>query len=101
MSLELDPPLRRYLEQRREVLAEVRRLLAASVDLARPLETIDPDTALFGTGLGLDSLDAVEILIGLEVDLGIQLQGDEERLLSLRSVNALVDLVMRQRGILP
>ena len=52
-------------------------------------------------GLGLDSLDAVEVLIGLEIDLGIKLEGDDPMQLGLRSVNGVVDVVMRARGELP
>ena len=46
-------------------------------------------------------LDAVEVLIGLEVDLGVRLEGDDAMRLGLRSVNAVVDVVMRARGELP
>ena len=59
------------------------------------LEDIDPDAGLFGTGLGLDSLDALEVLIALDVDLGIKLEGDDPMKLGLRSVNGVVDAVMR------
>lgn len=83
-----------YLRRREEVLGKVRRLLIASLDLQREPDEIDPDTALFGTGLGLDSVDAVEVVIGLEVELGVRLTDENERRRALRSVNALVDAVM-------
>jgi acyl carrier protein len=87
-----------YLERRRATLGEVRRLLASVINFAGDPEDIDPDASLFGTGLGLDSLDAVEVLIGLEVDLGIKLEGDDVVALGLRNVNGVVDAVMRARG---
>ncbi len=90
-----------YLGRRERTLADVRTLVARTLDLKGSPADIDPDAALFGTGLGMDSLDAVEILIGLEVDLGIKLQGDDPVRLGLRSVNALVDVVMLARGELP
>jgi acyl carrier protein len=90
-----------YLERRERALAEVRRLLASIIDFSGDPEDIDPDAGLFGTGLGLDSLDAVEILVGLDVDLGIKLEGDDPMQLGLRSVNGVVDAVMRVRGELP
>jgi len=90
-----------YLERREHTLGEVRRLLASIVDYKGDPADIDPDAGLFGTGLGLDSLDAVEVLIGLEVDLGVRLEGDDAMRLGLRSVNAVVDVVMRARGELP
>jgi acyl carrier protein len=101
MNVTLPPEAARYVKAREGVLDEVRRLLIASVDLPCAPDEIDPDTALFGTGLGLDSLDAVEIVIGLETDLGVKLDGDGARRRALRSVNALVDAVMQTRGLLP
>jgi acyl carrier protein len=90
-----------YLERRERALDEVRRLLASIVDYRGEPSDIDPDAALFGTGLGLDSLDAVEVLIGLEIDLGVRIEGDDAARVGLRSVNAVVDAVMRARGELP
>jgi acyl carrier protein len=87
-----------YLDRRERTLSEVRVLLAQTIDLKGDPTDIDPDASLFGTGLGLDSLDAVEILIGLEIDMGIRLEDDAATRLGLRSVNALVDVVMRARG---
>lgn len=87
-----------YLAQRERALEEVRRLLASIINYPGEPADIDPDASLFGTGLGLDSLDAVEILVGLEIDLGIKLEGDDPMRLGLRSVNGVVDAVMRARG---
>jgi acyl carrier protein len=87
-----------YLERRELALKEVRRLLASIIDFEGDPEDIDPDAGLFGNGLGLDSLDAVEILIGLEIDLGVKLEGDDPMRLGLRNVNGVVDAVMRARG---
>jgi acyl carrier protein len=101
MTVALDRDLDLYLERRERTLGEVRRLLARTIDLKGDPADIDPDASLFGTGLGLDSLDAVEVLIGLEVDLGVTLEGDDAMRTGLRSVNALVDVVMAARGELP
>lgn len=90
-----------YLDRRERALGEVRRLLASIINFAGDPDDIDPDAGLFGTGLGLDSLDAVEILVGLDIDLGIKLEGDDPMQLGLRSVNGVVDAVMRVRGELP
>lgn len=90
-----------YLERRERTLGQVRRLMASIIDYKGDPADIDPDAGLFGTGLGMDSLDAVEVLVGLEIDLGVRLEGDDAMRLGLRSVNAVVDVVMRARGELP
>ena len=89
--------LEAYCRAREAALADVRRLLIRSLDLRRQPDEIDPDTTLFGTGLGLDSVDAVEIVIAMEMDLGVKLGDDQQRRRAMRSVNALVDAVMAQR----
>ena len=101
MQVTLDPELSEYVARRLETLEHVRSLLISSVDLQCAPEDIDPDAALFGTGLGLDSLDAAEVMIGLEIELGVKLDGKEKQIVALRSVNALVDLVLREKGLLP
>jgi len=95
---EVPEDVARYLERRELALDEVRRLLASIINHDGRPEDLDPDAALFGTGLGLDSLDAVEILVGLEADLGVVLEGNDPIKLGLRSVNGVVDAVMRARG---
>ena len=98
---DIDADVALYLDRRELALGEVRRLLASIIDFKGNPEDIDPDASLFGTGLGFDSLDAVEVIIGLEVDLGIKLEGDDPMQLGLRNVNGVVDAVMRARGELP
>ena len=92
------PDVEAYCQQRTKVLDTIRHLLIESTDLRMAPEEIDPDTVLFGTGLGLDSVDAVEIVIALETEMGVKLGDDRSRRRALRSVNALVDAVLTARG---
>ena len=39
---------------------------------------IDPQAALFGEGLGLDSIDALEIALAISQKYGIQMQAEDE-----------------------
>ena len=58
---------------------------------------IDPDAALFVTGLGLDSIDALELGVALQKRYGISLSADsEETRRHFTSVRALVALLMSQ-----
>ena len=89
------PELRKEIEQRENTLNRVIELLISGLQLDRSYEELDPDTPLFGTGLGLDSVDAVEIVVALESEFGISLdEGDS--MFALRTINSLVDVVLRQ-----
>ncbi len=39
---------------------------------------IDPGEALFGDGLGLDSIDALEIALAISQKYGVQMQAEDE-----------------------
>lgn len=55
-------------------------------------EDIDPDAPLFGEGLGLDSLDALEMALAVSKKYGFQLRSDDANntriFASLRSLSA-------------
>jgi acyl carrier protein len=86
--------LRRQVAHREAVLARVRQLLIDRLKVARAPDEIDPDTSLFGSGLGLDSIDAVELMVCLEADLGVTLPNNDIGQSAVRTVGSLVDLVL-------
>ncbi len=86
--------LRAQVERREHALFRVRRLLVEKLQVPRAPEEIDPDTPLFGSGLGLDSIDAVELAVSLETDFGIRLRDDISGRALFRSVNSVVDMVL-------
>lgn len=89
------PELKAQIEQRENTLNRVIELLISDLQLDRSSEELDPDTPLFGTGLGLDSVDAVELVVALESEFGISLdEGDSP--FALRTINSLVDAVLNQ-----
>ena len=94
----MDSELTAYIARRAEALTRIRRMLVVSLNLRRKPDEIDPDTALFGTGLSIDSIDAVEILVALEIEFGVKLPDPIDRRRALRSVNALVDLVLAKQA---
>jgi acyl carrier protein len=71
--------------------AELARLIVASLHLegVRP-EDIEPDAPLFGDGLGLDSLDMLELSMAIEQKYAVKLRsddpGNEKIFASLRSL---------------
>lgn len=90
----MDPLIEERLERRRAILERIRRLLIEKLDVPREMDEIDPDTPLFGTGLALDSIDAVDLLVQLDTDFGIEIPSDEVGRVALRTVNSLVDLAL-------
>jgi acyl carrier protein len=57
-------------------------------------DDIAPDEPLFGDGLGLDSIDALELALAITQNYSIQLKADDKRMQqafgTLRSLNAFV-----------
>ncbi|MDR1947274.1 MAG: phosphopantetheine-binding protein [Desulfovibrio sp.] len=52
-------------------------------------QDIEDDAPLFGEGLGLDSLDAIELVVLVQRHFGLSMQDQEEARLAFASVNAL------------
>lgn len=61
-------------------------------------DQIDDDAPLFGTGLGLDSIDALELVVMLEKDYGIVVKDIEEGRPAFRSVNTLAAFIDAKRS---
>ena len=87
--------LRDRIARRESVLNRVVEMLITSLQVDRAPAEFDPDTPLFGTGLALDSVDAVEIVVALESTFGLSLD-EEEAPAALRTINTLVDAVMAE-----
>ena len=60
-------------------------------------EEIDSTTALFGDGLGLDSIDALEIILILEKSYGIRLENPAGAKEIFFSIDTLVDYISKNR----
>jgi len=58
-------------------------------------DEIDDDAPLFGEGLGLDSIDALELVVGLEQEFGVQVPDEAVGREAFGSINALADFVIK------
>jgi len=56
-------------------------------------EQIEDEAPLFGTGLGLDSIDALELVVMLEKHYGIVIKDIEEGRPAFRSVRTLAEFI--------
>ena len=73
---------------------ELATLIVSALDLDMAPETIEPEAPLFGDGLGLDSIDALEISLEVAKQYGIEIKAEDEHnehiFASLRSLAAFV-----------
>jgi acyl carrier protein len=60
------------------LMAEVADLMVAALNLDIAAGEIDPDAPLFGEGLGLDSIDILEVALAVSKQYGFQLRSDDE-----------------------
>ncbi|PKP38302.1 MAG: acyl carrier protein [Bacteroidetes bacterium HGW-Bacteroidetes-14] len=60
-------------------------------------EDIDTDAPLFGDGLGLDSIDALELVILLEREYGIRMEDPKANKEVFRSVRTLAEYIEKNR----
>lgn len=72
--------------------AELAQLFVEALNLEVKAGEIDPDGSLFGEGLGLDSIDILEVALEVSHRYGFQLRSDDENnhqiFQSLRSLAA-------------
>ncbi len=73
---------------------QLKRILVDELSLEELTpEQIDDNAPLFGEGLGLDSLDAVELVVIVQKHFGIEIKDMEEARTAFRSVNALAAFI--------
>ena len=83
---------RKVIKTRQEVVDEIKEILIDSLMLDIDKELIMNDQPLFGRGLELDSIDALELSIGISTTFGVELNDDDMAVLS--SINKLADFVI-------
>ncbi|HEY3783930.1 MAG TPA: phosphopantetheine-binding protein [Steroidobacteraceae bacterium] len=77
---------------------EVAGLIVAALNLDVAATDIDPKVPLYGDGLGLDSIDILEIALVVSKQYGVQLRADsEENEQIFRSLEHLVDYIGAHR----
>lgn len=82
----------------RELKDEIKALLVEALDLrSKTPADIDDDLALFGDGLMLDSLDALQLAVALEERYGLEVPEGEEGRRIFASVQSIADEVAAAR----
>ena len=93
----METELSHYVAAREAILDRVRHILRDTMKLQLQPDAIDPDAPLFGTGLGLDSVDAVELVVQLDEVFGLTFTDSPYVSSQMRTVNTIVDAIMEQR----
>ena len=62
------------------------------------VEEIADDDSLFGDGLGLDSIDALELIVMLDKDYGIKLSDPKEGRKIFESIEVMADYIAEHRN---
>lgn len=83
-------------------MEDLKEELKSKIIEALNLEEIEPgdidnDSPLFGEGLGLDSIDALELIVLLEKNYGIRISDPKKGKEIFKSINVLSDFVSKNR----
>lgn len=81
------------MTDRAELKRSIKDLIIGRLKLEMSPDDIVDDAPLFGDGLGLDSIDALELVLGLEQKFGIKVEDEEVGKRIFASVDALATYV--------
>jgi acyl carrier protein len=77
---------------------QIASLFVQALNLEIAVEDIDPDAPLYGEGLGLDSIDILEVALIVSKKYGVQLRADsQENHKIFRSLRHLAEHIAAQR----
>ena len=80
-----------------ELKEQIKEMLVTNLMLRTPKEEITDDLPLFGPdGLGLDSIDALQLVVSMEKTFGVGVPNSETARAALASVNTIHDYILAQ-----
>jgi acyl carrier protein len=92
----MEDSLRYKINERSQVLKIIKEDLISRLNLPYEADDLHEDVSLLGSGLGLDSLDALEVILGVEHAFNIKVA--EDNISILRSINSIADYVLATRS---
>jgi acyl carrier protein len=76
---------------------EIKEAIIRSLRLPLTVADIGDETPLFGEGLGLDSIDVLELVIEIERSFGAKVEDEVTGMRVLRSVNTIAEFITTRR----
>jgi len=84
-------------EPTNDLIEKIKQLIITRLKLVdMTSEMIESDASLFGEGLGLDSIDALELVLGLEKEFGVVIPDAEVGKKVFQSVRTMAQYVLEQ-----
>ncbi len=83
------------IDRRAKIVLTLKKELIQRLNLPYTPEDLHEDISLLGAGLGLDSLDALEIVLCAENSFGVKIPDDSVEV--LRSINTIVDSIIQEQ----
>ncbi len=77
---------------------DIKQAIIRSLRLPLTVEQIGDSTPLFGEGLGLDSIDVLELVLELERSFGVTIGDEQTGMQVLRSVDTIAAFIVEQRS---
>jgi acyl carrier protein len=77
---------------------EIKRAIVRSLRLPMAPESIENSVSLFGEGLGLDSIDVLELVLEIERTFGVSITDEQTGNKVLRSVDSIADYITAARN---
>ena len=78
--------------------SEIKEAIVRSLRLPMTPAEIGDATPLFGEGLGLDSIDVLELVLELERSFGVSIGDEQTGMTVLRSVDTIAEFIVRERA---
>lgn len=80
-----------------ELKAQVKKQIVQFLNLSVAPADIKDEEPLFGEGLGLDSIDSIELIVLLSREYGIDIKDPKEGRKILTDINTMVDYIEKHR----
>jgi acyl carrier protein len=83
------------------LVPELARKLVETLGLDMAADTVDPAAPLIGAGLGIDSIDTLELVVMIDRDYGVKIDNRAAGVEAFASLNALAAFIRQHRPTSP